>query len=81
MDAAPASFVWQVSIALESGVTPDDIVGMLVAISPSVGMARIVAAAPEIAYALGLSLEGEGNDENKAGGDDGNRVRETVSAP
>jgi alkylhydroperoxidase/carboxymuconolactone decarboxylase family protein YurZ len=57
IDAAPASFLWQIGIARETGVTPEDIVGMLVAIAPSIGMARIVATAPEIAYALGLDLE------------------------
>jgi 4-carboxymuconolactone decarboxylase len=56
IDAAPVSFVWQIGIALESGVTPEDIIGVMIALAPTVGMARIVAAAPEIAFALGLDI-------------------------
>jgi 4-carboxymuconolactone decarboxylase len=57
-DAAPASYMWQVGVALESGVTPEEILGVLIALAPTVGMARVVAAAPEIALALGMELEG-----------------------
>ncbi|HEY5531922.1 MAG TPA: carboxymuconolactone decarboxylase family protein [Candidatus Anoxymicrobiaceae bacterium] len=57
VDAAPASFMWQIGVALESGVTPEDIVGVVVALAPTVGMAKIVATAPEIALALGIDLE------------------------
>jgi 4-carboxymuconolactone decarboxylase len=55
-DAAPASYVWQVGLALDAGVTPEEMLGVLVAVSPSVGNARIVAAAPELALALGIDL-------------------------
>jgi 4-carboxymuconolactone decarboxylase len=58
-DAAPASFVWQVGFARESGITPEEMVGVLVALAPTVGMARIVAAAPELAFALGINLDAE----------------------
>ena len=57
LDAAPASYVWQVGVALESGVTPEEILGLLVGLNPVVGNARIVAAAPEIALALGIDLD------------------------
>jgi 4-carboxymuconolactone decarboxylase len=57
LDAAPASYVWHVGLALESGVTPEEILGLLIALTPAVGNARIVAAAPEIALALGIDLE------------------------
>lgn len=56
MDAPPASYVWQVANALTEGATPDDILGVLVAVAPQVGGPRIVAAAPEIMVALGLAL-------------------------
>ena len=56
MDAPPASYVWHVANALTEGATPDDILGVLVAIAPQVGGPRIVAAAPEIMVALGLAL-------------------------
>jgi len=56
LDAPPASYVWQVSNALEAGATPEDLIGVLIAIAPQVGGPRLVAAAPELMVALGLSL-------------------------
>jgi 4-carboxymuconolactone decarboxylase len=56
MDAPPASYVWQVANALAEGATPEDILGVLIAVAPQVGGPRIVAAAPEIMIALGLTL-------------------------
>jgi 4-carboxymuconolactone decarboxylase len=56
LDAPPASYLWQVSNALDAGATPADLVGVLIAIAPQVGGPRIVAAAPELMVALGLSL-------------------------
>ena len=58
-DAAPASYVFQVAFAIESGVTPEEILGLLVALNPTVGNVRIVSAAAEIAFALGIDLDGE----------------------
>lgn len=54
--APPVSYEWQIANALEEGVTPEDIVGVLGAVAPQVGGPRVVAAAPEIMRALGLSL-------------------------
>ena len=59
LDAPPASYAWQVGSALEAGVTPEDILGVLRAIAPQVGGPRVVAAGPEIMLALGLSLPDE----------------------
>jgi alkylhydroperoxidase/carboxymuconolactone decarboxylase family protein YurZ len=59
LDAPPASYAWQVANAIEEGVTADDFVGVLRAIAPQVGGPRVVAAAPEIMIAMGLSLEQE----------------------
>jgi 4-carboxymuconolactone decarboxylase len=56
MDAPPASFVMQVGAALDAGVSPRDILGVLTAIAPQVGIPRVVAAAPEIMVALDLEL-------------------------
>ena len=56
LDAPPASYLWQVSNALEAGATPEDLIGVLIAIAPQVGGPKIVAAAPELMVALGLSL-------------------------
>jgi 4-carboxymuconolactone decarboxylase len=56
VDAPPASYLWQVHEALASGVTPKDILGVLMAIAPQVGLPRVVAAAPEIMVALDIEL-------------------------
>jgi alkylhydroperoxidase/carboxymuconolactone decarboxylase family protein YurZ len=56
LDAPPASYVWQVGTALQAGATPEDIIGVLIAVAPQVGGPRLVAAAPELMIALGLSL-------------------------
>lgn len=58
LDAPPASYTWQVGMALEAGVTPEDIVGVLKGVAPQVGGPKVIAAAPNIMLALGL--EGEG---------------------
>ncbi len=56
LDAPPASYAWQVTNALDGGATAEDILGVLKAVAPQVGGPRVVAAAPEIMLALGLSL-------------------------
>lgn len=60
LDAPPASYAWQVGNALEAGVSPEDILGVLRAVAPQVGGPRAIAAAPEIMLALGLDIDGEG---------------------
>ena len=60
LDAPPASYTWQVGAALAEGVTPEDILGVLRAVAPQVGGPKVIAAAPEIMLALGLSLDEEG---------------------
>ena len=59
LDAPPASFACQVANAVGAGVTPEEIVGVLRAVAPQVGGPRVIAAAPEIMLALGLSLTDE----------------------
>jgi alkylhydroperoxidase/carboxymuconolactone decarboxylase family protein YurZ len=48
--------MWQVGEALEAGARPREILGVLTAIAPQVGIPRVVAAAPEIMLALDLEL-------------------------
>jgi alkylhydroperoxidase/carboxymuconolactone decarboxylase family protein YurZ len=57
LDAPPASYIAQVGFALAEGVDPDEIISVLVAVAPQVGMPRVVAAAPELMLALGLELD------------------------
>jgi alkylhydroperoxidase/carboxymuconolactone decarboxylase family protein YurZ len=56
LDAPPASYLWQVANALDAGATPAELVGVLRAVAPQVGGPKVVAAAPELMIALGLSL-------------------------
>ncbi|HLI39559.1 MAG TPA: carboxymuconolactone decarboxylase family protein [Streptosporangiaceae bacterium] len=56
LDSPPASYAWQVANALDAGTTPAEIMGVLRAVAPQVGGPRVIAAAPEIMVALGLSL-------------------------
>jgi alkylhydroperoxidase/carboxymuconolactone decarboxylase family protein YurZ len=58
LDGPPAAYAWLVTNAIDDGATPEDILGVLRAVAPQVGGARIVAAAPEIMVALGLSRAG-----------------------
>ena len=58
LDAPPASYLWQVSNALDAGASPAEILGVLRAVAPQVGGPKVVAAAPEIMVALGLALPG-----------------------
>lgn len=57
LDAAPALYVWQIGLALDAGVTPEEILGVLVAVNPTVGTAKVVAAAPAMALALGMDID------------------------
>ncbi|HSD58793.1 MAG TPA: carboxymuconolactone decarboxylase family protein [Methanotrichaceae archaeon] len=57
MSAAPASYVWNVELAKGAGVTPEELTGVLIALAPTVGFARIVPAAAEISFALGYEIE------------------------
>ena len=62
MDAPPASYLFQVGFAIDAGVTAEEILGLLVALNATVGNVRIVAAAAELAFALDIDLELQGQD-------------------
>jgi len=47
---------WSVGRALGAGATEDEIADVLLAIAPVAGLGRIVAAAPEVAIALGYDI-------------------------
>jgi alkylhydroperoxidase/carboxymuconolactone decarboxylase family protein YurZ len=59
LDSPPASYLWQIANTLDAGATPAQVLGVLRAVAPQVGGPRIIAAAPEIMLALGLSLPAE----------------------
>ena len=46
--------------ASEAGATEAELVAVLVAIAPAVGLARVVSAAPKLALAIGYDLEPDG---------------------
>ena len=47
---------WSTSRALAAGATEDKIAGVLLAIAPVAGLGRVVAAAPDLATALGYDI-------------------------
>ena len=57
LDAPWVSYHWGVQWALAAGATTDEIVATLMAVAPVTGVARVVAAAPELALALGYDLD------------------------
>jgi 4-carboxymuconolactone decarboxylase len=64
LDAAPASWLVNLKVSGEAGVTAERVVGTLIAIAPVIGTARIVSAAGSIVRALGLAkalAEGTGD--------------------
>jgi 4-carboxymuconolactone decarboxylase len=61
LDAAPASYQWGVTAALAVGATDGEVVGVLAALAPVVGTARVNAAAPEFALAIGYDVESPGD--------------------
>lgn len=57
LDSAPSSYQAGVDRALAAGSTVEDVLGVLVAIAPIIGTARVVSAAPELALALGHDVD------------------------
>jgi len=48
---------WSTGRALAAGASEEEIVGVLLAIAPVAGLGRVVAAAPDVATALGYDIE------------------------
>jgi 4-carboxymuconolactone decarboxylase len=61
IESAPASYQWSVAAALAAGATDAEVVGVLVALTPVVGVVRVNVAAPEVALAMGCDLSVPGN--------------------
>jgi alkylhydroperoxidase/carboxymuconolactone decarboxylase family protein YurZ len=57
VDAAQSSYNAGVEVALATGASLDEIVGILIAVAPAIGLGRVVSAAPELALALGYDVE------------------------
>jgi hypothetical protein len=56
VDAPPASYLANAEAAEESGITADDIQGVMIGVAPVVGTARVVSAGGKILRALGLAI-------------------------
>ena len=56
VDAPPVSYMLNMRMAGETEVSPEDIQGMLAAIAPIVGSARVASAAGKMVRALGIEL-------------------------
>src|SRR3954447_2252697 len=57
--ACTASLRWTVELAQATGATDDELLAVLVAIGPAVGLARVVAEAPRLALAMGYEIDEE----------------------
>jgi len=57
--ASTTSLRWTVELAQSTGATDEEILGVLVAIGPAIGLARMVAEAPRLALALGYEMDDE----------------------
>lgn len=57
VSSSTASYQWCVADAIAAGASDDDIVAVLVNVAPVVGTARVVAAAADLALALGYDLD------------------------
>ena len=58
--ASTASLRWTVEVAQAAGATDEEVLGVLIAIGPAVGLARVVAQAPRLALAMGYEIDDEG---------------------
>jgi alkylhydroperoxidase/carboxymuconolactone decarboxylase family protein YurZ len=57
VDAPPASYLMNLGAASESGADVEQIQGVLAAVAPIVGTARVVSAAGKMVEALGVALD------------------------
>lgn len=70
MDAAPVSYVMNLGLAADAGVTLEDVQGVLIGIAPVVGSARVAAAAGKIlrgAFGVAVALEDAAVPEQRQG--------------
>ena len=59
LGAATSSLRATVERAVEAGASEAEIVGVLVAVAPAVGLARVVSAAPRLAVAIGYDIDAD----------------------
>ncbi|MBV8710896.1 MAG: carboxymuconolactone decarboxylase family protein [Solirubrobacterales bacterium] len=59
LGAATSSLRTTVRQALEAGATEAEIVGVVIAVAPAVGLARVVSSARRLALAIGYDIEAD----------------------
>ena len=57
LGAATSTLRATVDRAVEAGATETEIVGVLIAVAPALGLARVVSSAPRLALAIGYDIE------------------------
>lgn len=61
-DAPPASYLANAGLAEDSGISAEDVQGVMIGVAPLVGTARVVSAGGKIFRALGLAITVADND-------------------
>ena len=56
VDAPPVSYIANAAAITDAGLTIDDVQGVMIAVAPVVGTARVMAAGGHIVRALGLAI-------------------------
>jgi 4-carboxymuconolactone decarboxylase len=56
-DAAASSCYSTITVALNAGATAEEIVGVLIALTPVIGLSRAVSAVPRIAIPIGYDID------------------------
>ncbi len=59
VDGSVTTYSWYASAAMAAGATSDELVDLLLTVAPLIGSARVVAAAPKLALALGYDVEAD----------------------
>ncbi len=62
LGGSTTSLRWAVELALRAGARDEEIVEVLATVAATVGSARVVAAAPRLALAIGYDIDVEGWD-------------------
>jgi len=57
VDASPSAYMGAIEPGLVAGASREDVIGVLVALLPSLGADRVVAAAPKLGLALGFDVD------------------------
>lgn len=57
MEVATPSYEETVSMARQAGASDDEIVGVLLSVASTIGVARVVSAAPKLAQAIGFDID------------------------